>query len=274
MTECKVWRDALAESDKKHQELLASEERLRRLNEDILQMLMLMSHDIRGPLVALAATMKLLLRGSYGNMDERVRNTAEDLQGRIVRLLRQVEDYLEKAHSLEGSLEIEREVLDLRQDIIDPLLDELAAEIAERKIVIDPGQGAIPAGAIPVSANKIWLKTVLRNLFGNAVKYGGNGCRIAFGFVDHGGYYRLNVFNSGSPVPREDRGKLFTKYFRGDARSKEDQNGLGLGLYLIKEIISRHGGDIWYEARDNGSDFIFTIAKETIFLPDGTEVPS
>ncbi len=130
MTECKVWRDALAESEKQRQDLLALEERLRRLNEDILHLLMLMSHDIRGPLVAVAATLKLLLRGSYGNMDEHVRNTVQDLQGRIIRLIGVVEDYLENARSLEGSLEIEREVVDLRQDIIDPLLDELAAEIA------------------------------------------------------------------------------------------------------------------------------------------------
>jgi signal transduction histidine kinase len=272
MTECKVWREALAESEKQQQELMASEERLRRLNEDILHMLMLMSHDIRGPLVALAATLKLLLRGSYGNMDESVRNTVRDLQGRVIRLLGLAEDYLGKARSLEGSLRLEREVLDLRQDIIDPLLDELAVEIAQREIVIDNRLGAIPAGTILVGANRTWLKTVFRNLFSNAIKYGGKGCRIAFGFEDHGAYYRLNVYNSGPPVPREDRDKLFTKFTRSDARGQEEHHGMGLGLYLIKEIIHRHGGDIWYEARHNGSNFTFTIAKECILQPDGTEL--
>jgi signal transduction histidine kinase len=273
MTECKVWRDALAESEKQQEELLASEERLRLLNQDILQLLMLMSHDLRGPLVALAATLKLLLRGSYGNMDESVRNTVQDLQGRVIRLLGVAEDFLGKAHSLEGSLRPEREVLDLRQDIIDPLLGELAAEIEARAIVIDNRLGAIPAGTIPVSANRIWLKTVFRNLFTNAIKYGGKSCRIAFGFEDHGAYYRLNVYNSGPPVPREDRDKLFTKFFRGEVNGKESQDGVGLALYLIKEIIRRHGGDIWYEARHNGSDFIFTIAKEPIPQSDETELP-
>ena len=273
MTECKVWRDALTESEKQQQDLQASEERLRRLNQDILQMLMLMSHDIRGPLVALAATLKLLLRGSYGNMDESVKNTVGDLQGRVIRLLGVAEEYLGKAHSLEGSLKPERKVLDLRQDVIDPVLDELAAEMGQHEIVIDNRLGAIPAGAIPVSANKIWLKTVFRNLFTNAIKYGGKGCRIAFGFEDHGAYYRLNIYNSGSPVPREARDRLFTKFFRGDAGSKENQDGVGLGLYLIKEIVRRHGGDIWYEARHNGSDFIFTIVKESIPRPPGTELP-
>lgn len=271
MTECKIWRDALAESEKHQQELLASEERLRLLNQDILHLVMLMSHDIRGPLVALAATLKLLLRGSYGNMDESVRNTVKDLQGRVIRLLGVAEDYLGKAHSLEGSVRLEKEVLDLRQDIIDPLLDELAPEIEARAIVIDNRLGAIPVGTILVSAHRIWLKTVFRNLFTNAIKYGGRSCRIAFGFEDHGTYYRLNVYNSGSPVAREDREKLFSEFFRGETGSRDGQEGVGLGLYLIREIIRRHGGDIWYEARHNGSDFIFTIAKESIPRPDGAE---
>jgi two-component system sensor histidine kinase KdpD len=257
------WHEALVESEKQRHELMESEERLRELNRGILRLLRVMSHDIRGPLVALTATLKLLLRGLYGNMDESVKNTIEDLQSRSIRLLGVVEDYLGKTHTLEDSLKIERETLDLRQDIIDPVLDELANDIQHRHIVIDNRLGAIPAGTIPVKANKVWLKTVFRNLFTNAIKYGGTGCRIAFGFEDHGKYYRLNVYNSGIPVSHEYRDKLFTKFFRSECGSRESREGVGLGLYLIKEIIHKHGGEIWYEAKDNGSDFIFTIAKES-----------
>jgi signal transduction histidine kinase len=268
--ECKEWQDALVESERHQLELKQSEERLRTLNQDILRLVMIMSHDIRGPLVALAATLKLLLRGSYGNMDESVKNTLKDLQARVIRLLGVAEDYLGKTHSLEGSLKIEREMLDLRQDIIDPILDELANEIQERNILIDNRLGAIPAGTIPLKANKIWLKTVFRNLFTNAIKYGGKGCKIAFGFEDHGAYYRLNVYNSGPPVPPVQRDKLFTKFFRGEVSGRDDHNGVGLGLFLIQEIIHRHGGKIWYDARQDGSDFVFTIAKEPAQEDDDT----
>ena len=264
MSDCRELQEALIESEQRRQGLRESEERLRTLNRDILHMLMIMSHDIRGPLVALAATVKLLLRGSYGNMDESVRNTLGDLQDRVIRLLGVAEDYLGKAHSLDGSLKIERETMDLRQDIIDPVLNELANEIQQRDIVIDNRLGAIPAGRIPVKVNKVWLKTVFRNLFTNAIKYGGKGCRIAFGFQDHGTHYRLNVYNSGPPVPPELQGRLFTQFFRGESKGRQNQDGVGLGLYLIKEVIHRHGGEIWYEARHDGSDFIFTIAKETV----------
>lgn len=271
MSDPRADQETVAESHEGEARLRESEERLRTLNHDILHMLMIMSHDIRGPLVAFAATVKLLLKGSYGNMDDSVRNTLSDLLTRVIRLLGVTEDFLGKAHSLDGSLKIERETMDLRQDIIDPVLDELANDIVQREIVIDNRLGAIPAGRIPVRANKIWLRTVFRNLFSNAIKYGGRGCRIAFGFEDHGTYYRLNVYNSGSQVPPELRDRLFTRFFRGEAGDAGLQNGVGLGLYLTKEVIHRHGGEIWYEARHDGSDFIFTIPKEPLDEPSATE---
>ncbi len=264
MSDPRAEQEKVAESHEGEARLRESEERLRTLNHDILHLLMIMSHDIRGPLVALAATVKLLLKGSYGNMDDSVRNTLSDLQTRVIRLLGVTEDFLGKAHSLDGSLKIERETMDLRQDIIDPVLNELANDIVQREIVIDNRLGAIPAGRIPVRANKIWLQTVFRNLFSNAIKYGGKGCRIAFGFEDHGTYYRLNVYNSGPRVPPELQDRLFTRFFRGEAGEAGLQDGVGLGLYLTKEVIHRHGGEIWYEARHNGSDFIFTIPKELL----------
>lgn len=271
MSDPRAEQETVAESHEGEARQKESEVRLRTLNHDILHLLMIMSHDIRGPLVALAATVKLLLKGSYGNMDDSVRNTLSDLQTRVIRLLGVTEDFLGKAHSLDGSLKIERETMDLRQDIIDPVLNELANDIVQRQIVIDNRLGAIPAGRIPVRANKIWLQTVFRNLFSNAIKYGGKGCRIAFGFEDHGAYYRLNVYNSGSRVPPELQDRLFTRFFRGEAGEAGLQDGVGLGLYLTKEVIHRHGGEIWYEARHDGSDFIFTISKEPLDEPSAAE---
>jgi FixJ family two-component response regulator len=94
--------------------LLESEQRVRRLNEHILNMVMVMSHDIRGPLVAIASILKLMLRGVYGKLDQGHANTVKELLSRCARLLGTAEDYLGKASIVEGSLQMEREVLDLR----------------------------------------------------------------------------------------------------------------------------------------------------------------
>ena len=263
VSEYRRWQKAFLEAERRRRDLMESEEQVRELNRHILQLLMLMSHDIRGPLVSMAATLKLLIRGTYGHMDTSVANTVKDLLTRVARLLGVAEDYLGKAQSLDSSpFKAGYEILDLRQDIIDPILDELSKDIEQFDIRIDSRLGAIPTGSIRVHFSKVWLKAVFRNLFKNAIKYGGRGCTIAFGFEDHGTHYRLNVYNSGNPIPEEHREKLFTKFGRINNEASKVPDGIGLGLYLIREIIRRHGGDIWYEGRLEGSDFIFTLMKE------------
>jgi signal transduction histidine kinase len=230
----------------------------KRLNENILNMLKIISHDIRSPLASMAATLKLLQRGSYGRMDGSVADTVKDLSHRVKQILGIAEDCLGKANAVDTHMKIEKQEIDLRQ-VIDSALDEISNEIEAGEITIDNRLGAIPTGAIVVNASKIWLTVVYRNLFKNAIKYGGHGCTIAFGYEDHGSFYRLNVYNTGTSIPEENRGVLFTKFGRVEGETVRE--GVGMGLFLTKEIINRHGGDIWYEAKDNGNDFVFTLPK-------------
>ena len=254
--------DDITERQRAEAAFLKSEQRVRRLNENILNMVLVLSHDIRGPLVAMASILKLLLRGVYGKLDQSPANTVQDLLSRCVRLRGTAEDYLGKASIVGGALDMEREELDLRQDIIDAVLEELADEITRQEMVIDNRLGAIPAGSIAISANKTWLKAVYRNLFTNAVKYGGKGCTLSFGFELRESHYLLNVYNSGRPIAEEDREKLFVRFGRIGSSAGPTPDGVGLGLCLCREIILEHGGEIWYEARPDGSNFVFTISRE------------
>jgi len=245
-----------------------------RSSPEILNMLRIMSHDIRSSLLSVSATLKLLTRGYYGKMDEAVANILKELLSKTISLVGTTEEYLGRTFCVEGDLESKDEVLNLIKDVISPVLDELSAELKEHPIWMDYCPDAVSNKGTPIRASRIGLKAVFRNLLGNAIKHGGKGCTITLGFEDHRGSYRLNVYNSGKPVPEEYRDKLFSKFMRygNNGIGNESTHGMGLGLYLTKKIIEKHGGAIWYEAQENGSNFIFTLPlgltfSEERFLP-------
>jgi signal transduction histidine kinase len=223
--------------------------------EKIPDFLKMMSHDIRGPLVSMSATLKLLTRGHYGKMDEGAVNSIEEILSKTTHLIQLTEEYLGKTVSVNGALEMEEETLDLAQDVIQPVLGELSPELKENHIRVDNLLSIVLDSQIPIRASKAWLKTVFRNILKNAIKYGGKGCRIVLSFENKISIYRFSVFNSGSPIPEECRAKLFSKLIRRDPGA----DGVGMGLYLIKRIIQKQGGDIWYEAKEGGSNFVFTL---------------
>lgn len=104
-----------------------------------------------------------------------------------------------------------------------------------------------------------------RNLFTNAIKYGEKGCTISFGFEQGESHYRLNVYNSGRPIAEEDREKIFDRFERIEPSEGPAPDGVGLGLSLCRQIIREHGGEIWYDALPDGSNFVFTISREEEF---------
>ncbi|HSB03854.1 MAG TPA: HAMP domain-containing sensor histidine kinase [Thermodesulfobacteriota bacterium] len=233
------------------------------LDGEALNIWKIMSHDLRGSLISIMASLKLLSRGYYGRMDESVENQVKELVGRVAQLIGMSEECLGRALSADGHLDIRQEVLDLRKDVIDPVLEELSSEIKDHHMRIDNRVERVPARRIPIKANRVWLKAIFRNLLKNAIQYGDAGGTITFGLEIHGSSYQLNVFNSGKPIPEGWRDKLFTKVSH-PIRNNGNQGarGMGIGLYLIKRIIQKLGGNIWYEAKKHGSNFVLTLPIE------------
>jgi PAS domain S-box-containing protein len=226
------------------------------LERHILQMLSIATHDMRGPIVAVASIIKLLARGRFGEISDSVKQTLNDLFDRMSKLNGIVEQYLSRSSLLNSNGIGKKEILDLRQDIIDPILEEFQHEIVKKDIKIDNRLGGIPGDKIMVEANKNWLGIVYRNLFSNAIKHTPENGIIAYGFEDVGEFYRLNVFNTGKSILKERREAIFKMFESGS-------NSSGIGLSVILDLIHRHGGDLWYqESLDGYPNFVFTLPKK------------
>lgn len=237
----------------------------KKIERHILNMLSIASHDMRSPIVSIIMTIRLLLKDRFGNMDKSVKKTLSELFDRMMKLERIVGSYLVKSSIMSSNGIGRKEIIDIRQDIVDPLLDEFSDEIENKNIQIDNILGGIPGEAIlvnaktfveaSVEASKDQLMIVCRNLLDNAIKYTPPGGQIAFGFEELTDEWRINFFSSSEAIAPERRELIFKMF--------ESESSSGIGLSVCREIIRRHGGELWYEATPDGhSNFIFTLPKK------------
>jgi signal transduction histidine kinase len=222
--------------------------------------MLLMFHDIRGSMVATAALLKLMARGFHGEMSQPARTKLLEAAGRIEKTVHLTEDFISKSLAGQRLGARAEDRLDLTEDIVEPVLAELAAEIKHHQITLVNRLHNQGDDKVSVKGSKLWLKCVFRNLINNGIKYGGRGCTIVVDFETQGSACRLNVYNTGQAVPEASRPSLFSP-IRSMRPSKNRRQGLGLGLSLSRNIIQNYGGDIWYEAQKDGSNFVISLPQ-------------
>lgn len=241
-------------------EQVEQEQKTSAMSQQILDMVKIVSHDLSSPLITISANAKLILNRKFGEINPEVFNEVTNIYKRILKLRGVVLDYLHKFTNLSEGQEVEKELVDLRKDVIDEVLEELEEYIEDNKSIIDSALGLIPSGAIILETNKVFLKIIYRNLISNALKHGGIGCVISFGYEDWGERFVLNVYDNGCGVPDDEIPFLFEPFIQGKNAPKG--SGFGIGLATIRNMIRSLDGDLWYEKTFRGhSNFKFTILK-------------
>ena len=220
--------------------------------------LMLIFHDIRGSMVATAASLKLMARGTVGEMSQEAKAKLHEVTGRIENTIHLMEDFIGESLADRRPGARDEACLDLNEDIVEPVLAELAAEIKDHHITLVNRLHNQRGGKLLVRGSKVWLQSVFRNLINNGVKYGGRNCTIVVDCQIKGSASRLTVYNTGKTVPEASRSMLFSP-IRSMRPSKNRRQGLGLGLSLSRDIMQNYGGDIWYEAQRHGSTFVVSL---------------
>jgi signal transduction histidine kinase len=124
------------------------------------------------------------------------------------------------------------------------------------------------ASEIKVEGDLDLLHIVANNLLSNAIKYGLEKGNITLSSEDMKDKVQIRVYNDSRPIKEEEKEKLFKKFSRLQDSKEKKIKGTGLGLFLTKEIITKHGGDIWVIPEENGNSFIFEIEKDNKTTPD------
>lgn len=223
----------------------------------------MMAHDIRSAVILMSTSVKFLKKGMFGKFPESVACELDKLSSRCANLMTLAEEYLDNLLVIKDDTGyFEGQKLDLLSEIVIPVLKEISVDIEENNTLIDNSIES-SVGEIAIHGDRVLLKAVLRNIFHNAIRYGGNGCTIGFNLEElSNNYYQFSVFNNGPAISNGLQDKLFTQ---SDKQIGIDNNtkGTGIGLCFTKDIIEKHGGDMWYEEIDTYPHFLFTLPKRT-----------
>jgi two-component system sensor histidine kinase MtrB len=221
------------------------------------------SHELRSPLTTLAASAEVLV-ARRDELTERSQQALDLLVADVGRFRAMVEDLLEISRIDAGAASL---ALD---DVSVPELVENAVRLTghgDVPIEIEPG-----AHHVVASVDKRRVVRVIANLLDNAAKYGGGAERVSVERV--GGEVRIVVEDRGAGVPEGDRERVFERFSRGAAvvGRRSTGEGVGLGLALVREHVTMHGGRVWIEDRFDGEPGArFVVALPVEAVPPVTE---
>ena len=201
------------------------------------------SHELRSPLMTLAASLEVLDTNSAA-LSDRGRTALGLLTSEISRFNQLVEDLLEISRYDVGTAALQPDPLDLVE-----FVRQAVAYAATEGVEVLPGHSA--EGTI-INADKRRLGQVIANLIENATRYGAPPVTVTI--ESHDRHVQLLVEDHGPGIAPGDRGVIFDRFSRGGAGGRRiHDTGSGLGLALVAEHVGLHGGRVWVEDRRDGS---------------------
>jgi signal transduction histidine kinase len=211
-------------------------EAVRRARDSVLANI---SHEFRTPLSAQLASVELMLDGLETMPRERLAELLESLQRGTLRLTRLIDNLLESVRIESGQLGIRRQSVSLAQ-VVEDAEDLMAGLLTQRRQQL---RVAIPEDLPVVNGDAPRLTQVVTNLLANANKFGPEDSEITVGAEVRQKYVDLWVEDAGPGAPELEGSSIFERFYRA-ADSEPDPRGLGLGLWIVKSIVERHGGEV------------------------------
>jgi two-component system NtrC family sensor kinase len=248
-------------AEKLHERDLALREKneeLAVLNGRYLDLVGMVSHELKGILSSTMLNACTVRDGHLGDIAPAQKKALDSVVRNLEYFDHTVKNFLNLSRVEKQEMALSRTKVPFKEDIVDVSVDAYLRQAHEKEIRIE---NCIPP-AYPVHVDASLMLMVTNNLLGNAIKYGHKQGRISITLIDGEKAAIVELFNTGRPLTPEETQKLFKRFSRLEATEEgKKTRGTGLGLFLSKETVERHGGMLWCEPRENGNAFIFTIPK-------------
>jgi len=227
--------------------------RLLRFDELKNDLVATVAHEFRTPLTSMRMAVHILLEGMVGPLNDKQLDLVGAARDDCERLQGIVEDLLDLSRIQAGKVEVSLTALPAKS-----ILD--AAVAAKEDVARDAGlkiEGDLIEPVLPVLVDPDRINLVFDNLVGNAIRHSPKGSRIVIRARPEKAWVRFEVEDQGPGIPVEYQQRIFEKFFRMPGTKGE---GIGLGLYISREIVAAHGGEMGVESEpEKGSRFWFTL---------------
>jgi len=245
-------------SDKKNSSLVINgtvEDISERKNSELLKQdfLAIVSHDLRSPLSVIKLYVQLCghLAGNIGN--NCISGMLKKAELQIHKMNRMIQCYLESSAMKAGKISHFPVVFDI-QELLKEVIGDLHLLYPGYILFLKPGP------CLQVYADREKIAQVLQNLLSNAIKYSSHIDVITVHSAKVGNCLKVAVEDHGIGITATDQEKIFDRFYRVEGDNGKTVKGYGIGLYLSKEIIKQHNGEIWLKSEVNkGSKFYFTL---------------
>jgi signal transduction histidine kinase len=217
------------------------------------------SHEFRTPLAAQLASIELLREGLATMPPEAQGELLANVERGVLRLMRLIDNLLESVRIEAGQLAIRQQQVEL-PEVVREAAELMAPLLAQRQLTLDLQLQSISA-AVPGDAQR--LLQVFVNLLSNAAKFAPLGSTIAIGARQLAGQLEVWVDDTGPGVAEQSGQAIFERFRRAEG-AEPDAPGLGLGLWIVKSIVDRHGGSVQVlRTPDEHTRFLLTLPLET-----------
>ncbi len=235
------------------------------------QYLSIVAHELKTPLTSLLGNAQLLQRrmSQDGNLSERHERPLQVVLDQTSKLNRMIETLLDLSRIENNRLRIDAAVVDANQlvrSVVEAMQPVLIRHTLDVKLPDEP---------LFVMGDAFRLEQVLQNLVQNAIKYSPEGGTVGIVVDTWNEQVMMSVTDNGIGIPSTALPQLFTRFYRGPNVNSEQISGLGIGLYVVKEIVAVHGGDVDVESVEGqGSTFRVSLPRRRAQSGDVYPAPS
>jgi len=234
-------------------------ERIRRHNAELLalrsELVSVASHELRTPITGIRWAAESMQKISA---DTKVLKLADAIKNSAISLQNSTNDILELSHATNGH-ELAVKPTDLPSLVKEVLATQnLSAQQKEVSLVMD----SYWPEKLTVNVDPDQMRRAIHNVVSNAIKYTRNNTTVTISYQRDAKEHKILVTDLGIGIPAAEQSKVFRGFYRASNAVKSDAPGTGLGLYLVKTVMERHGGTVSFASEENkGTTFTLTIPK-------------